>query len=399
MMTPLRPTSPPPGEPIEIRIWRRRAFMAGLAGAALAALGFLTSREQFFHSYLLAYLFWLGIALGCHGVVMLHNMTGGAWGVVVRRLLEAATRTLPLMALLFVPILLGLSHLYEWSRPEAVASDALLRHKSAYLNAPFVAVRAAFYFAVWIGISHILNRWSSSQDEPRAAENARRLKLLSAPGILLYVLTMTFASIDWVMSLDAHWFSTIYGVLFIVGQAMSAFAFAICVLVLLKDREPFAGIVSKVHFHDLGNLLFAFLMLWAYVSLSQLLIIWSGNLPEEIPWYMRRFHGGWEWVGYALVIFHFTVPFFLLLSRAVKQSARALARVSVAIIAMRLVDLFWMIAPEIHGTGFHVHWLDLIMPVAIGGLWLAAYFRELGAGPLLAARDLEPDVEEAHAAG
>jgi hypothetical protein len=374
-------------------------LVVGISAALLSVIGLLLSREQFFRSYLLAYLFWLGIALGCLGVSMLHNLTGGAWGMVIRRLLESATRTLPLLALLFLPILAGTRDLYEWSRPDAVAADALLRHKSAYLNVPFVIVRAALYFAVWLLAAHGVNRWSRVQEERTDPAIERKVKLLSAPGILLYVLTMTFASIDWVMSLDPRWFSTIYGVLFIVGQALSAFAFAICVVVLLRDRAPFAGIVSKVHLHDLGNLLFAFLMLWAYASLSQLLIIWSGNLPEEIPWYLRRFTGGWEWVGYALILFHFAVPFFLLLVRRMKRSAVALARVAASILVMRFVDLFWMVTPEFHHDGIRLHWLDLAIPVALGGIWLAAYLRELGRQPLVATRDLDAIGGEAHVSG
>lgn len=395
--------------------WQRRALIAGVAGAAVCAVGAFLSPAQFFRSYLVAYLYWMGVALGCLGVGLLHNLTGGAWGRVIRAFLEAGMRTLPLVALFFVPIAIGAGHLYEWTHTDVVAADELLRHKSAYLNLPAMLIRAALYFAIWIGFAVLSTRLSErahSASGVGAAAAARRLKLSSAPGILLYVLTMTFASIDWAMSLDPHWFSTIYGVIFIVGQALSGFALAIVLLAALRDDEPLAGAVTQDHFHDLGNLLFAFVLLWAYVSLSQLLIIWSANLPEEVPWYIRRFHGGWQYVGLALVAFHFVLPFFILLSRIAKRRSVILARVAVAILVMRYVDLYWMVGPELyssagspdHGASpsrFHFHWLDVAAFAAIGGLWLALYMRHLRARPLLAAHEPETEgaggAERAHA--
>jgi hypothetical protein len=368
-----------------IATWQRMALLAGIAASLLSAVGAFLAPQQFFRSYLLGYLFWLGIALGCLGIALLHQLTGGAWGNVIRRFLESGTRTLPLLALLFVPIVFGLPHLYEWTHPEVVAADHVLQHKSAYLNVPFLLGRAAFYFAVWIGFAMLLNAWSARGAAEPGGAIARRLKIASAPGILFYVLTMTFAAVDWVMSLDPHWFSTIFGVLFIVGQVLSAFAFVIALVARMRDAEPLASGVTSDHLHDLGNLLFAFLFLWAYISISQLLIIWSANLPEEIPWYLKRFNGGWEWVGYALVVFHFAVPFLILLNRRVKRAGRALAMTATAIIVMHFVDLFWIIVPEFHPDAFRIHWLDVAAPVAVGGLWLALFFRQLAQRPLLAA--------------
>jgi hypothetical protein len=397
-----RPTAPSGGAAraragADFGAWPRRALAAGLAGAAACAIGFFLDREQFFRSYLLAFVFWIGIPLGCLGIAMLHNLTGGGWGSVVRRLGEAATRTLPLMALLFVPIALGAPHLYEWARPDAVAASAALQRKSAYLNVPFMVVRAAIAFAVWIAFARAVAAASAEQeragasalprDRASAAASAQRIKRLSAVGILLYVLTMTFAAIDWVMSLDPHWFSTIFGVILIVGQALSAFAFTICILALVADRPPLAGVVTKTDLHDLGNLMFAFLMLWAYVTISQLIIIWSANLPEEIPWYVRRFRGGWRAVGYALVVFHFAAPFVILLMRKAKRNIGRLAAVAAAILVMRFVDAFWTIVPEFHREGFSVHWMDAAAAVAVGGVWLGAYLKNLAARPLLVAND------------
>lgn len=346
---------------------------------ALCGVGALLSPSQFFHSYLMGFLLWLGIALGCLAFVMIHHLSGGEWGTAFRPLLEAATRTMPLLALLWVPILFGLRPLYLWARPEAVATDAVLQYKHLYLNVPFFLARAVLYFALWSLFAFFLNRWSLEQRRADDEPGARRLRRLSAGGLVVYVLTITFASIDWVMSLEPHWFSSIFGLLFIGGQGIGALAFVIASAVLLFERMPFARSITAQNFHDLGNLLLAFVMLWAYFAFSQFLIIWSGNLPEEIPWYVHRLQSGWQWIGVALVVFHFAVPFMLLLSRTTKRTGRTLAYVAAGVIVMRLVDLFWLIAPELHQDGLRVHWLDLLAPIGIGGIWLAAFTWQLKA--------------------
>jgi hypothetical protein len=372
---------------------QHRAFAVGLAALAVLVGGVLLNSEQFFRSYLLAYVFWIGIALGSLAIVMLHHLVGGAWGSVIRRLLEAGTRTLPLMTLLFIPILFGLHDLYLWARPDHVAADQLLQHKSLYLNIPFFVIRNILYFAVWIVTATFLNRWSFEHDRTGEPILTRRLRLLSGPGLVLYGLTVTFASIDWVMSLEPDWFSTIYGILFIVGQGLTTLAFVIPAAVLLADRQPLSKVIAPTHFHDLGNLLLSFVVLWAYIAFSQYLIIWSGNLPEEIPWILRRTTGGWEWIGLFLVPFHFVLPFLLLLSRGTKRSARMLFRVAVLILFMRIVDLFWIVVPAFLPTGLAIHWMDLAAFIGVGGMWLAVFVRQLKARPLLPLHD--PRLREA----
>lgn len=373
---------------------QRIGMIAAAVGIVGCIAGLLTQPEQFFRSYLFGFLFWVFLAFGATALLMVQHLSGGMWGLVNRRTLEAGSRTVPIVALLFLPVALGASHIYEWTHPESVSE--IVRMKLAYLNVPFFIGRAAFYFLVWMVLAYFLNKWSLQQDSRASSGLTDRLENLSGAGLVLMALVITFASVDWAMSLSPDWFSTIYGVLFIIGQALAAFAFAIAVLVRLIDREPFASVVSKNHLHDLGNLLFAFLMLWAYITLSQLIIIWSANLPEEIPWYIRRFHGGWQWVGYALIVFHFAVPFVLLLMRKTKRSALLLAKVALAILAMRFVDLFWTIVPEFHRERFSIHWLDLAAPVALGGFWIAAYLRQLVARPLLVADDPNLRAEPAH---
>jgi hypothetical protein len=332
--------------------------------------------EQFFRSYLIAYLFWLGIALGCLPLLMLHHLAGGRWGFVLRRILEAGTRTLPLMFLLFVPLVFGIHSLYEWSRPEIVAQDAVLQAKRGYLNVPFFIVRAVMYFGAWIIVSYFLNRWSAEQDATGNRELMRRCQLLSAPGIVIYSLAITFASMDWGMSLEPHWFSTIYGMLFIVGQSLAALAFAIAVAIRMAGSPPLSDVLKADVFQDLGNLLLAFVMLWAYISFSQYLIIWAGNLPEEIPWYLHRGANGWQRIAAFLTIFHFAVPFLLLLGRANKGRKTVLGAIAVGVLLMRWVDLYWLIAPSFLRS-VRIHWMDVVLLFVIGGIWLYVFLSQL----------------------
>ena len=365
---------------------QRWSLIVGLAGSALCLVGAFRDPGQFFRSYLLAYVFWISIALGSTAIVMLHYLVGGRWGFVIRRLLESATRTLPLMAVLMLPLLFGLRELYVWARPEA-AADHELEHKALYLNIPFFVGRTIVYFGAWLAIAYFLNKWSSEQDQTAEPSLMRRLQVLSGPGLLLWGLTVTFASVDWVMSLEPHWFSTIYGMLFMVGQVLTTLAFVIAVLMLLSGHKPLSDVITPGHFHDLGNLLFAFVILWAYIAFSQFLIIWSGNLPEEVPWYLSRVRGGWLWVALLLLIFHFFLPFLLLLSRDVKRRMRVLAKLAAALIVLRLVDLFWIIAPAFHPKGLSLHWLDAMAPLGLGGIWIAVFVWQLKGRPLLPLHD------------
>jgi hypothetical protein len=381
----------------DFRRIQRLALIAGVAGLAVCALGAFLSTQQFFFSYLWAYLFWLGIALGSFGFMMLQHMVGGRWAVVIRRVLETGSLTIPVMALLFVPLVFGLPYIYEWADPAHVQGDPILEAKQPYLNIPFFIIRAIFYFAVWIGLAFALNRWSREQDRSGSPVATRRLRVVSGPGLILYMLTMTFAAFDWGMSLDPHWYSTIYGALFVISQGLTTLAFVIIVMRFLVERKPLSTVVTAAHFHDLGNLLLAFTMLWAYMSLSQFLIIWSGNLPEEVVWYLDRTAGTWVILPIFLAVFQFVLPFFLLLARANKRRAQALARVATLIILVQLVYLFWLVVPTFHEEGVFLHWLDLAAPIGIGGIWIAAFVWLLPRRPLLPLHDPRwEDFEEQH---
>ncbi|MGD9764432.1 MAG: hypothetical protein AB7V27_12010 [Candidatus Binatia bacterium] len=359
----------------------------GVIGLAIAGAGALVDHAQFFRSYLVAFVFWGGIAIGSLALVSMNHIAGGRWGIVIRRAAEAAMRTLPLVAVLFVPLLFGMHDLYEWTHAEHVAHDPVLQYKTWYLNVPFFILRAALYFIIWFVLAGVLLRWSAQQDATGDPGYVRKFQLLGSGAVLVYVLTMTFASVDWMMSIEPHWYSTIYGLMVIGGQIMTAFTFAITILTLLTAYDPVRRVATADRFHDLGKMLFAFVMLYAYFSFSQFLIIWSGNLPEETPWYLKRVTGGWEVLAIALILFHFFLPFFILLSRSLKRNARRLMFVAVLLLFMRWVGDYWMIMPAFSPGKFTFHWMDIAAMVGVGGIWLAAFLWNLQGRPVLPLHD------------
>jgi hypothetical protein len=377
----------------ELARYQRRLLAGGGIGLLLSLVEMLFNPTQFYQSYLMAYMFCLSVTLGCLALGMVHQLSGGAWGIVIRRPVGAASRLLPLMTLLFVPVIVGMNNLYPWTHAAIVARDEILQSKRAYLNVPFFLLRAGIYFITWNAISYWLNRWAVEQDRTADPQVARKMQKLSAAGLVLYGLTITFASFDWLMSLEPHWYSTIYGVLILGGQGLSALAFLIGVLVWLSRRPPLDRIIAAAHFHDLGNLMLAFVMLWAYFAFSQYLIIWAGNLPQEISWYAHRLQTGWRFIGISLILFHFAVPFVLLLSRTMKREANLIVKVAVGILFVRLLDLFWLIAPEFHTSGIAVSWVDILLPGSLGAVWLGCFISQLRRRTILPAHD--PEFEEA----
>ena len=383
----------------ELADLQRKCLVTAGAAGVLSLVGLWLNPTQFLQSYLMAYMLCLGATLGCLALGMVHQLSGGAWGVLIRRPIGAASRVMPVMTVLFLPIALGVRTLYSWSDPANVAHDELLQHKHLYLNVPFFLARAVVYFAVWNALVFFLNRWSLEQDETADPQLARRMQQLSAGGLLAYGLTITFASFDWLMSLDPHWYSTIYGVLVMGGQGLTALAVLTIVLVWLSRRPPLRGIVQPAHFHDLGNLMLAFTMLWAYFSFSQYLIIWSGNLPHEIEWYRDRSFTSWRFVALGLVVAHFALPFVILLSRTVKRRGDTILKVAVWILLARLVDLLWLISPEFHHEGLSISWMDAAVPFALGSAWTGAFVWQLRGRAILPIHDpqfgetLQPIIE------
>jgi len=377
----------------DIRRWRSRALVAGIVGVVASAVGFFVSPFQFYRSYLWAYLFVLGLTLGPLAWLMLQYLTGGAWGLIIRRPCEAALRTMPLVALMFLPIFIGIPNLYGWAHAAVVAASPVLQHKHAYLNLPFFLIRAAVYFGGWLFLSRYFVRCSEREDREGHRAVHGKMSAMAGPGLIFWGFSVTFMSIDWLLSVNPEWFSTMYGLLFIAGQGLTGMAFLIAVMVMLSMRRPMSEVLTPRHLHDLGKFLLAMVMVWAYFSFSQFLIIWAGNLPEEIPWYLSRINGGWGFMALALVAGHFALPFALLLSRDLKRNFKLLASIAVFILFMRLVDLYWVVAPEFRKQSFGVSWMDFTLPLGLIGIWLAYFLMHLEKRPLLPVNN--PYLEEA----
>ena len=352
---------------------QQRGVVAAVAGLVIGGIGVFLQPSQLMPSWLIGFTFCTGLSLGSLSLLMTQHMSGGQWGLVSRRVFEAGSSLLPYCALLFVPIALTLPTLYVWARPEAVRADEILLKKALYLNRPFFLARTAIYFTVWIGCSLLLNGWSAAQDRGEVAvteADTRRFRVVSGPGLVAYVILMSLAAIDWLMSLDPHWYSTIFGFIMVGGQALCALSFAVAVLAIVVEREPMSGVLRAGHFHDLGKLMLAFVMLWAYFSFSQFLIIWAGNLPEEITFYLSRLQNGWQAVSLVIVVGHFVLPFCLLLSADLKRRPRLLARVAWFIVAIRLVDIIWLVAPNFNQGGMPITLANVGIPVGLAGIWL-----------------------------
>jgi hypothetical protein len=345
--------------------------LAVLGGAACAILG-LADPRQFYFSWLVSYLFFLSLALGGLFFVLIQYAAQGTWGIVVRRIGETIFATMPLMAVLFLPIVFGLHHLYEWSHQEAVAQDAVLAWKAPYLNVPFFLIRAAVYFGCWTFIALLYYRLSRGQDTTGDPAVSARLRRLAGPSLIVLAVTTTFASFDWIMSLTPHWFSTIFGVYFFAGAFVGFIALLSVAAVAMRHARLIETAISAEHLHDLGKFLFAFTAFWAYIAFSQFFLIWYANIPEETVWFKARLEGSWETVSILLIVGHFVVPFFYLMGRAVKRRGATLAVGGAWLLAMHFVDLYWMVMPTLHPAGVSPSLLDVAAFVTVGGCFVAA---------------------------
>jgi hypothetical protein len=344
--------------------------------------------------------------MGSMAILMIRHLTGGGWGTVIRRILGAAMRTLPLLAILFIPVLVGVAQhqVYPWAMPLDSIQDAHIREHlekhsfvRSYLNFSGFLMRAILYFAVWNVLSFLLSMWSKQTDRPTTPDNSGRFKAVSGPGLILFAFTISFAAIDWVMSLDPSWVSTMFGLIILIGELLSAMCFAVVVERILYNHKPMSELLRPDFVHDHGKWMLTFTMVWAYFSFSQWLIIWAGNLPAEITFYLKRLNGGWQWIGLALVLFHFSVPFAILLSRPFKRNIRNLVWVAVLLMFMCYLDLFWIIEPNFSST-LAISLADIVAPIAIGGIWLWYFFRNLASLPLIPAFDTDAHevLEPAH---
>ncbi len=379
-----------------VRKISQRSLVIGVLFAVGAGALSVIHPDEFYRAYLLGFMCWLGVALGSMAILMIRHLTGGGWGTVIRRILGAAMRTLPLLAILFIPMVIAVwqQRIYPWAMPLASIQDAHIREhlekhsfiKASYLNFSGFLIRAIVYFVIWNVLSFLLSKWSKQTDRAGAPNNSQRFKAVAGPGLILYGFTISFAAIDWVMSLDPSWISTIFGLILLIGEVLSAMCFAVVVERILFDYKPMSEMLKPNFVHDHGKWMLTFIMVWAYFSFSQWLIIWAGNLPNEITFYLRRINGGWGSVALSLVLFHFSVPFAILLSRQFKRNIRKLVWVAVLLLLMCYVDLFWIIEANFSET-FAVTVADVVVPIAIGGIWLWYFFRNLASLPLLPAYD------------
>jgi hypothetical protein len=386
--------TPPP----VVKRLAQRLLIAGVVFALISAWLWFSQPDKFFPAYLLAFMDWLGVALGSMAIIMIRHLTGGGWGVVIRRIQGAAMRTLPFLTVLFIPLLIAVwqQRMYPWAMPLGSVADEHIREHLAkhsfitagYLNFHGFLIRAIIYFAIWNLLSFLLSKWSKEGDSPGARDNSERFGALSGPGLILYAFTISFAAIDWVMSLDPSWISTIFGLIILIGEILSAMCFAVFVERILVDYKPMSEMLTPDFVHDHGKWMLTFIMVWAYFNFSQWLIIWAGNLPSEITFYLKRLSGGWGSIGLILVLFHFAIPFALLLSRPFKRNIRKLVWLAVWLLFMRWLDLFWIIEPNFSKT-LRFTLADIVVSLAIGCLWMAYFFRNLASLPLLPVYDVQ----------
>lgn len=378
-----------PPTPMRRRLLRRRSWTiaAGLLGLAGSVVVLAIDPTGFFQGYLFAFTFWVGVSLGCLALLMLHHLVAGEWGIVTQRILEAGASAVLLMAVLFAPILLGMHELYEWTHADAVAESPVLQHKQPYLNVPSYVVRSVIYFAAWSTLALLLSRWSGEQDRTGDPLYTKRLRSLAAGGLIAHILLITFASVDWIMSIEPHWFSTIYGWMMVVSQTLSAIALVVVVLLFIRSAPPLRRVVRTKHLHDYGNLMLAFVILWAYMMFAQYLILWSGNIPEGVTWYVHRMEGPWVWVGQLLILFHFAVPFALLLFRRTKRAATSLRALSLGLFAVHVLFVAWLILPGFRETSWGTVATAVTAWTGIGGCWATLFLTRLSSRPLLPVYD------------
>jgi hypothetical protein len=363
--------------------FKQPALILGIAGVIATIAGYFVDHSQFFFSYLTAYVFWLTMSLGALFFIMIHHLTGADWSIVLRRILETLTMTFPVMAILFIPILFGLYDLYHWSHEDAVLADPILQKKSAYLNPVFFTIRVVIYFTIWILLARGLYKTSLSQDAGHQPEHTVKMRKISAPGMVLFALSITFAAFDWLMSLDAHWYSTIFGVYVFGGSLLAILTFLVIFANLLRKKGKLAETITVEHFHDLGKFLFAFTIFWGYIGFSQYFLIWYANIPEETIWYLHRWEGSWKIITMTIVFGHFLIPFLALMPRFMKRNLTMLTIIAVWILMMHWIDIFWLVMPSFHHHGAHFSWMDLTATLGIGGIYLWYFLQKYYKHPLV----------------
>ena len=351
-------------------------FAAGFVGIALSLIGLFVNTEQFFYSYLTSFTFIASLFLGALFFVMLQHVTRSSWSVVLRRIPETMSFQLIWLGIVFIPILFGMEFLYEWTRPERIATDELTQHKQPFLNVPFFVIRNFIYFSVWAFLGYRLYKNSVSMDRHASEKLDKQQRVISAPGILVFAFTVAFASFDWLMSMDSHWFSTMFGVYYFSMSFQTVLAVVIALVIYLQRKGLLTNTINNAHMHDMGALLFGFTVFYAYIAFSQFLLIYYANIPEETLWYYYRFEGSWIVLAYLFLIGRFVLPFALLLGKKAKSNQKILLGVSLWIILLQFLEMFWIVMPILHKGAISVHWLDLTLLLAFFGVSAGLFFRQ-----------------------
>jgi hypothetical protein len=368
---------------VDLKKLRSVALPVGLLGLLACVFGYVNDHDGFAVSWLMGWTFWFFLSLGGLGWLMIFHLTSGRWGYVIQRPCETAARLMPVMLLLFIPVVLSMHSLYEWTHPEAIATDHLIQHKQAYLNQTGFLIRLGVYFAIWTGLAYALSGLSRAAGANGNPDTVKRMRVIAAPGLLAFSLAATFASFDWLMSLEPHWFSSIFGAVFMVAAGLSTMLFLAVLMHHLSKDKPLKGVITAQQFHDIGNWCFAFTILWTYMNFSQFLIIWSGNLYEETFWYLKRAKGGWVEFSAIMAVVLFAIPFILMLFRNNKRVSATLATIAGVVFIARYMEIYWLVAPTFRKTAASVTWLDAAALLGIGGLWLTLFTLGLRRAPLL----------------
>lgn len=362
-------------------------FAAGITGVVLSLIGLFINAEQFFFSYLTSFVFIASLVLGALFFVMIQHVTRSSWSVVLRRIPETISFQLIWLGLLFIPILFGMEFLYEWTRPERIATDELTQYKQPFLNVPFFVIRNIIYFSIWGYLGYGLYKNSVTMDLSPNSGLDRKLRILSAPGILVFAYTVSFASFDWLMSMDSHWFSTIFGVYYFSMSFQAILALVMLVVLYLFHKGLLTHTINKAHIHDLGAFLFGFTVFYAYIAFSQFLLIYYADIPEETLWYYYRFEGSWIFLAYLFLIGRFAIPFVLLVGKKAKTNYKLLTAVSIWIIVLQFLEMFWIVMPILHEGSFSIHWLDFTLLLAFSGLSAGLFFRQFGKHSMIPKND------------
>lgn len=346
------------------------------------------SRQQFYVSYLTSYMFWLSLALGGLFFVLIQHGTRAGWSIVVRRLAENWMAILPFMGLLVAPVFIGQHDLFHWSHdPATLADDFILQKKISYFDNTFYLARTVIVVLVWTGLSVLLRRWSTLQDQTGDVALTHKMRWIAPLGFVFFALSTTIAAIDWMMSLDPHWYSTIFGVYYFAGTVMASGAALTLSGMAVQKSGVLKEAITTEHYHDLGKWTFAFVVFWAYIAVSQFLLIWYANIPEETIWYGHRLEHGWEYLTMFLPIAHFFIPFFFLMSRHIKRKKVLLAVGAAWVLFAHYVDMFWLIQPAVHKDHFSIHIADLLTLVGLGGIAIGLFAYYTAKSPTVPVKD------------